>query len=147
VPEPCGRTFEDALLSGYVDGALPQGDEQRVRVHLEDCVVCRGLVEEMLSVREVTMSTSFKVPEDLQWSERPRGAASRVSVGLGWTLAAIWMAALVVRGAWELWQDPPPATEALLAFGGVTALMLLFVGVLIDRIKASRSDRYKGVEK
>ena len=33
MPEPCGRAFDEALLSGYLDDALVQGDEQRVRVH------------------------------------------------------------------------------------------------------------------
>ena len=42
MPEPCGRTFDGALLSGFLDGALTQADEQRVRVHLEDCETCRA---------------------------------------------------------------------------------------------------------
>jgi len=37
--------------------------------------------------------------------------------------------------------------EKLLIFGGLTAFGLLFLSVLIDRIKAARTDRYWGVEK
>ena len=33
--------FDEALISGYLDGELTQGDAQRVRVHLEDCAVCQ----------------------------------------------------------------------------------------------------------
>ena len=29
--EQCGRGFDPALLSGWIDGALRQADEQRVR--------------------------------------------------------------------------------------------------------------------
>ena len=72
MPEPCGRTFDEALLSGHLDGALVQGDEQRVRVHLEDCGTCRTLVEELAEVREATMSSTFNIPGDHEWSEAPR---------------------------------------------------------------------------
>ena len=64
MPEPCGRTFEEALLSGYLDEALVQSDEQRVRVHLEDCATCRALVDELAVVREATMSSTFDTPRD-----------------------------------------------------------------------------------
>ena len=64
MPEHCGRTFDDALLSGYLDHALTQADEQRVRIHLEDCATCRMQVEQLAQLREVTMSTEFNVPAD-----------------------------------------------------------------------------------
>ena len=34
--EQCGCGFDPALLSGYLDGALTQADEQRVCILLED---------------------------------------------------------------------------------------------------------------
>ena len=49
MPEHCGRTFDDALLSGYLDHALTQADEQRVRIHLEDCATCRMQMEHSLN--------------------------------------------------------------------------------------------------
>ena len=73
MPEHCGRTFDDALLSGYLDHALTQADEQRVRIHLEDCATCRMQMAQLAQLREVTMSTEFNVPSDDQWS----GGASR----------------------------------------------------------------------
>ena len=78
--ERCGRNFDEALLSGYLDRGLTQLDEQRVRVHLEDCETCRAAVDEMKRLREVTMSTEFDVPTDDQWSEIPRSRASRFSL-------------------------------------------------------------------
>lgn len=147
MPERCGRTFDESLLSGYVDQALPQGDDQRVRIHLEDCPACRTVVAEMQSMREVTMSTSFRNAEDLQWSEGPKSHASRVSFGLGWLLIGIWVAGIIIRGGWELWHAPWPTLTEMAAFGGLLGLALLFIGVLLDRVTASRTDRYKGVQK
>ena len=147
MPDECGRTFDESLLSGYVDRALVQSEDQRVRIHLEDCATCRSLVEELQALRGVSMSTSFKAPEDLQWSERPRSTASRASFRVGWLLTAIWIVAIAGQVAWSAWQAPLPTAGEFLAFAGVLGLVLLFVGVLLDRITASRTDRYKEVDK
>jgi len=58
MPDACGRTFDETFLSGYLDRALVQGDEQRVRVHLEGCVSCRALLDELTSIRDATMSST-----------------------------------------------------------------------------------------
>ena len=39
--------FDEALLSGYLDSELTQGDEQRVRLHLEGCAACKSEIEEL----------------------------------------------------------------------------------------------------
>ena len=75
MPDACGRTFDEAFLSGYLDQALVQGDEQRVRVHLEDCVSCRALLEELASVRDATMSSTFDIPRDDEWPAQWRESA------------------------------------------------------------------------
>ena len=84
MPEQCDRRFDEVLLTGYLDDALVQGDEQRVRVHLEDCTSCRTLVEELAAAREATMSSTFDTPRDHEWPEMPRTGASRLAHRLGW---------------------------------------------------------------
>ncbi len=147
MPEACGRSFDAALLSGWLDGALTQADEQRVRIHLEDCTECRAQVERMRQLREVTMSTEFRVPPDDQWSERPRTAGSRLSLGTGWIIVVVWALALAGYAAWELWTSDEAPIEKLLVFGGWTGFGLLFIGVLLDRLKAMKTDRYREVQK
>ena len=145
--EQCGREFDGALLSGYLDGALTQADEQRARIHLEDCDTCRAQVEQMRRFREVIMSTEFAVPPDDQWSGRPRSAASRLSLGAGWIIVAVWALALGGYAAWELWTSDESLVGKLIVFGGWIGFGLLFLGVLIDRLKAMKTDRYREVEK
>lgn len=147
MPERCARTFDEALLSGYVDSVLTQADEQRVRVHVEDCAACRQQVEEMQQLREVTMSSRFNVPADDQWSEAPRGTASRLAFGLGWTFLIVWASIVGGYALWEFWRSDGPIGAKLLAFAPVSGAVLLFLSVLIDRLKAMRTDPYRRVQK
>jgi hypothetical protein len=147
MPERCARTFDEALLSGYVDGALTQADEQRVRVHVEDCESCRRQVEEMQQLREVTMSSRFNVPADDQWSESPRGGASWLAFGLGWTFLIVWVTIVGGYALWEFWTSDGPIVGKILAFTPASGFALLFLSVLIDRLKAMRTDPYRRVQK
>lgn len=145
--EGCGRRFDEALLSGYVDGTLTQGDEQRVRVHLEDCAECRAQVQEMTHLREVTMNSKFEVPPDDQWSETPRGGLSLASFGAGWVLVALWLVASIGYGLWEYARSDAGVVWKLISFAGVSGLALLLVSVLVDRLKTLKRDRYMEVKK
>ena len=65
----CERAFDEELISGYIDGALPQMQAQSVRLHVEDCGACRNLLEELETLRETARSTRFTAPADEEWSE------------------------------------------------------------------------------
>ena len=139
--------FDEALLTGYLDGMLNQSKEQLVSVHLEDCAECRAQLGEMERIREATMSTTFRSPADDQWDEGPRGDASRVSRGLGWMILGAWIVALTGFVIGRIWQESESLFEALLAFGGISGVLLLLVSVGLDRLKTMKTDRYRGVEK
>jgi hypothetical protein len=143
----CGRTFDEALLSGYVDGELTQSDEQRVRVHVEDCADCRAQVEQMSQLKEVTVSSEFKVPADDQWSEVPRGGASRFAFSVGWSFLIVWAAVVAGYGLWQFWTSDEGLFEKLWVFVPVSGFVLLFASVLIDRLNVLKTDRYREVQK
>ena len=145
--ERCPTGFDQTQLSGYLDGALTQGAEQRVRVHLEDCAPCRALYEELRTHREVTMTTRFSEPSDSQWDERPRGVAAGLARGLGWVFVIAWLGAVTAFGAWQWWQAPQTLFERLLVFGLVSGAGLLLLSVIIDRVRAARTDRYTEVQR
>ncbi len=147
MPEQCGRTFDEVLLSGYLDDALVQGDEQRVRLHLEDCATCRTLVEELGAVREATMSSTFDTPRDHEWPEMPRTGASRLAHRLGWPLVIAWVALFGGYALWELWSEAEILLERLILVGGVSGVGLVFLRVLLDRLDSIKTDRYREVQK
>ena len=145
--DTCGRTFDEALLTGYLDGVLTQADDQRVRLHLEECAECRRLIDEMRETREATMSTRFELPADDQWNEAPRGLISRLSFGFGWVLLLAWAAGMVGLLVGHLWSSDLPLGEKLLLFGGLSGVALLFLSVLIDRLQTRRDDPYRRVQR
>ena len=143
----CQRPFDEALLTGYLDGVLTQEEEQRVRLHLEDCAVCRSLVDDLQEMREAAMTTQFNIPTDDQWRETPRGPASGLAFGLGWLMVIVWLVGVSGFVLGQMWSGPETLTEKLLAFGLISGIALLFLSVLIDRVRAYKNDRYRRVLK
>lgn len=143
----CPDRFDQTLLSGHLDGELTQGDEQRVRIHLEDCAECRAHYEEFEQLREATMTTKLDEPRDLQWDERPRGFFSGISRGFGWLILVVWAVGTAGFGLWQLAAEPEALAEKLIVFGGLFGIGLLFVSILVDRLRSARTDRYREVKK
>jgi hypothetical protein len=143
----CPSGFDDTLLSGYLDHELTQAEEQKTRVHLEDCEHCGGLFEDLKELRGTAMSTHFTMPDDEQWNESPKGGASLLTRGLGWLVAILWAVAVSGYGLYHLWTGTEDLVEKLLVFGGIAAAALLFLSVLLDRLRVLKTDRYREVDK
>lgn len=141
------RPFDESLLSGYLDGELTQAEAQRVRIRLENDPEARRLYEEMRQMRDATLSTEFKLPDDSQWDERPRGGLSLLSRRLGWLLVVVWLVGFTAFGLWQLATTPEVLWAKLFVFGAVSGFGLLFLSVLLDRLRAAPGDRYRRVLK
>jgi predicted anti-sigma-YlaC factor YlaD len=135
------------MLSGYLDLMLAQGDQQFIRLHLEECDRCRATVAEMSLIREAARATPFRRLADEQWNEAPRGTLSRWSRNLGWMVLAIWTAAvLVVVAVAPSVLEGPWASRALV-WGPLGSLGALMVSAAIDRFYIAKRDIYRGVRK
>lgn len=143
----CPSSFDETLITGYLDDELTQGDDQRVRIHMEDCEQCRRIHQGLKEMREATMTTQFIKEPDRQWNERPHGAASRTGFALGWIVAIVWMVTTCGYAGWQIWIDTGGWFEKTLIFGGLAAIALLFSSVVIDRLHTARTDPYRKVEK
>jgi len=139
------HAFDEALISGYLDGELAQGEAQGVRIHLEDCAACSQTAAELAKIRGVTMGSAFQVPND-DWGEAPRGGLSRVLRNAGIVVALAWLVGLVVYTIVEL-ANSEDLLGILLLGGFVLATGLILASVLIDRMEARKTDRYGRVKK
>ena len=143
----CPASFDETMISGHLDGELTQVTEQKVRVHLEDCEHCRTVLGELRALREATLATEFHKPDDSQWDERPRTGVSLVARGTGWMMAIVWAVFCAGYALWHLWLGSANLVERLLIFGGLSAFALLFTSVLLDRLRAAKTDPYREVKK
>ena len=140
----CG--FEEALLSGFIDGMLAQGQRQRAAVHLQSCHECAKEVEDLRTIREAAMSTEFTVPPDDQWDETPTSALSRLLRNVGWAALLLWflftLGVLLVAPDWS-----GRTIELTLVGGSVLGFGVLLLSAGLDRWRTARGDIYRGVEK
>jgi predicted anti-sigma-YlaC factor YlaD len=143
----CPTGFDEALLSGCLDGELTRVESGRVRLHLEDCAACRGLFEELRRVREASRATPFPPAPDDQWDERPRGPLSFTTRRLGWVMVVAWVVAVAAFAAWQLASAPEGLGVKLLAFSCVAGPALLLLSVFVDRLRTLKTDRYRRVLK
>jgi len=139
--------FDEALISGYLDGELTQGEEQRVRLHLEDCAECRSLADELRRLREATMATEFQVPKDTQWDETPRGGVSGFFRNFGWLILLVWFVGMLGYALWQMAIETEDLFEVVIVFGIWFGFGLVLLSVLIDRLKTLKTDRYRRVKK
>jgi predicted anti-sigma-YlaC factor YlaD len=143
----CPTGFDEALLSGCLDGELTQIDVERVHLHLEDCAACRSLFDELRRVREASRSTPFQPAPDDQWDERPRGPLSLVARRVGWVMVVAWVVVVAAFAAWQLATSPEGLGVKLLIFSCIAGPALLLLSVLVDRLRTLKTDRYRRVLK
>ena len=143
----CQRPFPEELLTGYLDNALTQSEEQQVRLHLEGCTSCKQLVDEMSTLREAAASTPFPTPDEHEWDELPKTVLSGASRSLGWLILSIWAIALVLFVVWQVATSPGAWTEKALIFASGTGLSLLLLSAFLDRRRTLRTDRYTRVRR
>lgn len=143
----CTRSFDEELITGYLDGALPQVQSQKVRLHVEDCGACRTLLEELRTLRETAMSTRFHGPAEDEWPELPRTVPSNLSRKMGWVVVIAWLVVVTGLAAWRFITQAGDPLEIFLALGLPGGLLLLFVSVLMDRLRDLKTDRYRGVHR
>ena len=141
------KPIDEALLSGYLDGTLSQSDTQRVRLLIEDDADCRALYQDLRAMREAAGSTRFVEPDEDVWPELPRTRSSWLSRSLGWVVIVAWLGVVSGYALWHFLANTGDPFEIFLVLGLPGGFVLLFLSVLLDRIKVLKTDRYRGVHR
>lgn len=138
-------SFDEDLISGYLDGTLRQRQAQRVRLLIEENDDARRLYEELRALRKATLSTRFEPPDDDAWPELPQNGTSRLSRRLGWILLLSWLTVVTGLALWRLFTTTGDPLEIFLYLGLPGAFVFLLVSVLVDRLHDPDEERYRGV--
>jgi anti-sigma factor RsiW len=133
------------LLSGFIDGELTQQDEQRVRLHCDNCEECtRGLAELRTLREKMGKSNLSNVRQDV-WRETMDDTAVKATRGIGWVL---FIGGLLLIAGFVLVNVIPAMSlmQALIVGGFYGGMLFLFISVLRQRLIERKSDKYKDVE-
>lgn len=135
-------------LTGYLDRELTQQETQRIDIHLAECPDCRAVLAELKRARELAGGLEIRQPSASEWKQMEEHVLERGTRKLGWIILVAWAAVTAVYALYQLAASPSePLMVKLLVFAGLTGLTLLFVSVLLERLRESRTDRYRGVHK
>jgi hypothetical protein len=141
----------EALLSGYLDGELTQGDRQRVEVIMEDCQDCAKTFEEMKKLRSETGGIQYEHMTEAERLKAARDPVAETGASLGQVLVIggfiIFYGSCIYLALKGILADPDTPLFMKIGLPAILIGMgILFTSVIIDRIKASKTDPYNDVE-
>ena len=139
------------LLSGYLDGELTQGDRQRIEVIMEDCQNCAKTFEEMKKLRGEISGIEYEHITEAERLKAAKDPVAEIGASFGQILVIggfiLFYGSCIYLALKEMLANPD--TPMLIKIG-LPAIFLgfgvLLTSVIIDRIKASKTDPYKDVE-
>lgn len=137
----------ETLLSGHLDRELTQQQEQQVRLHLENCELCRMTLDDMRKLQSATGGLGAAAPSDHDWKMTEKRMLSRLSRNIGWVVLCSWLIVICAYALFEFATSAEPLTEKVLVFGVIAGFSLLFLSVLSDRLQESQRDRYRDVQR
>ena len=141
----------ETLLSGYLDGELTQGDRQRVEVIMEDCKDCAQTFEDMKKLRGEIGGIEYEHMTEAERLKAAKDPVAEAGASIGQILVIggfiIFYGSLIYFALKGMLADPDTPLFMKIGLPAILIGMgILFTSVIIDRIKASKTDPYNDVE-
>lgn len=138
----------EVYLSGYLDRELPQQQRQKVEFHLEGCLRCQEILQQLRQAKTSTEQMVLEMPSGEEWTDLQNHILGRASRRAGWLILTVWAAMVSAYSAyWYATNSQVNLVEKVVVFGLITGIGLLFFSVLSERLRESRTDRYKGIHR
>ncbi|MBN2182157.1 MAG: zf-HC2 domain-containing protein [Sedimentisphaerales bacterium] len=140
------------MMMGYLDNELDDEQKRRFEEHLKACSECTDELREFQKLKEITDEVTLVEPEEKIWQEYWGGVYNRIERGLGWILLSVAGIILIIYGGFRAIEGIIKNQDvAMILKVGLlillTALAILFVSVLRERIFFWTRDRYKNVRR
>ncbi len=131
------------LISGYLDGELDEKQKEQVDVHVASCEGCRKEFDEMRLLVKASSQLRLQQPPDEAWDDFENNVYNRLERKTGWLVFILGAVALAVVGIYLfVTEDWGSAAIKLLVAAPVIGLVVVFISVLRERIRSSKTDRY-----
>ena len=86
MPQGCGRSFTEELITGYLDRVIDPEECRQVRRHLRHCAACSRLLDDLCLIR-ATMKmkgVGWQVGPRAGWQVGPRARRASSVTALPW---------------------------------------------------------------
>ena len=138
--DPACRAIEP-LISGALDNELTQQQRQQLHLHLGSCEACANLYRELAEQRGAVKLGMLPPESD---ADTP---SVRLWNRFGFGLLVLGLIPLVLYAIYQFSQDATiPWWVKLTTAATILGLLLLFINVLRQRLKAAKTDPYKKVK-
>ncbi len=135
-------------VQALADSELDENEISEVLQHVESCYKCRNEYIELLKLNKRMKGVAYPEPEE-EWFERmSKKPGRKLSSIIGQLLFFGSYILLIGWALFSLFSDNSEGLFIKLVLGGIFLGIIVLFGVTItDRIKESKTDRYKGVIK
>ena len=138
----------EKLLILYIDSEVSEEERKVVESHLSSCSHCSKLKDQYLRIKETSSEISLANPPDEVMDGYWTYISSKLSRGGGWIFLIIGSVILIFYAIYQVAVDPSLNSLVKITVAAIViGIVLLFISVLIDRIKDLKTDRYRGIEK
>jgi predicted anti-sigma-YlaC factor YlaD len=138
----------EKLLILYIDDEISKEERDAVESHVSSCPHCKTLMDQYAKLKKTSSEISFTKPSDEAMDGYWAQISSRLSRGGGWTLLIIGSIILLLYAIYRFTVDPGVHSFVKVTIAAIMiGIVLLFISVLIERIKDLKTDRYQGIKK
>jgi hypothetical protein len=135
-------------LNALIDSEIDEKDVAPMISHLESCYRCREEYVSLLNLQKKMKGLPMPMPEKEWFEELPRRLFRRAGSIVGWVFFIGSYALLLGYAFYNLFASQDESLFIKLVIGGIILGFFVLLGVtLSDRIRESKTDRYKDVMK
>ena len=127
----------------YIDGEMDTQERDVFKEHLESCNICRDMVRELFSLKEVTDTMKIAELPEAVWEKYWAGVYNQLERSVAWFFFIL--GSLMIAGYSVYKAVTDPGLHSFVSLGAVFAVIgfaILFLSVLREKFAVNKKDRY-----
>ena len=138
-------TFEhnEIDVMRYIDHEMTASECASFESHLESCNVCRNLLNDLSSLKEVTDSMKIAELPETVWEKYWEGVYNKLERSIAWFLFILGSLIVTGYGVYQAIMDP--SLRNLAGLGTLILIIgfaILLLSVLREKLTVNSKDRY-----
>ncbi len=140
------------LIEKYIDGSLTEKESIEFENIIQNSPEIKKEVEEQKKIKEVLLKMKLKDPSKEVWDGYWLGIYNRLERGFAWIAISLGLLVIFGYSSYEMvksmirdTQTPPFVKIAMGVF--IFGILILLWSLIREKIKTSKNDKYKEVQR